>query len=80
MCCSVDYVQKEEMERAAAALRERRFESALEEARTELFSVEQKLKGVQRERDSLAAESADRVSLRLKKDTLKAHEQTLAKL
>ena len=72
--------QKEEAERLAGKIREGQYESRMEECRTALFSCEQKVKALQREKDTLAAESGDRVTLRLKKEMVHDREAGINKL
>ena len=72
--------QKEEAEQLAAKIREGQYEGRMEECRTALFGCEQKVKALQREKDTLAAESGDRVTLRLKKEMVQDREAGISKL
>lgn len=57
-----------EVERKTLALGEKDFESTINEKRTEIFSLEQKIKALYREKDVMASDSEDRVKLDLKKE------------
>ncbi|PKA59648.1 DNA repair protein RAD50 [Apostasia shenzhenica] len=57
-----------EVERKTLAVGERDFESAINQKRTEIFSLEQKVKALYREKDVMASDSEDRIKLALKKE------------
>ncbi|KAK4258216.1 hypothetical protein QN277_007688 [Acacia crassicarpa] len=59
-----------EVERKINQLAEREFEANIRQKQSELFSVEQKIKAVNREKDIMASDSEDRVKLSLKKEEL----------
>ncbi|GJP34234.1 hypothetical protein CLOM_g18682 [Closterium sp. NIES-68] len=71
---------KAEADRLAAKLRDPNLLSKLEDAKTDLSRQEQRQRGLQREKDSLAAESSERVTLRLKQEALREKEAQLKKL
>ncbi|XP_020690871.2 DNA repair protein RAD50 [Dendrobium catenatum] len=57
-----------EVERKTLVLGEKDFESAINQKRTEIFSLEQKIRALYREKDVMASDSEDRVKLDLKKE------------
>ncbi|KAI4317369.1 hypothetical protein L6164_025242 [Bauhinia variegata] len=59
-----------EVERKTNQLAEREFEANIRQKQSELYSIEQKIKSVNREKDIMAADSEDRVKLSLKKAEL----------
>ncbi|KAE9604828.1 putative DNA repair protein Rad50 [Lupinus albus] len=59
-----------EVERKTGQLAEREFEANIRQKQTELFSIDQKIKDVSREKDIMASDSEDRVKLSLKKAEL----------
>ncbi|XP_054820510.1 DNA repair protein RAD50 isoform X2 [Prosopis cineraria] len=59
-----------EVERKTNQLAEKEFEANIRQKQGELFSVEQKIKAVNREKDIMASDSEDRVKLSLKKAEL----------
>ncbi|XP_028772634.1 DNA repair protein RAD50 [Neltuma alba] len=59
-----------EVERKTNQLAEREFEANIRQKQSELFSVEQKIKAVNHEKDIMASDSEDRVKLSLKKTEL----------
>ncbi|KAJ7957253.1 DNA repair protein RAD50 [Quillaja saponaria] len=59
-----------EVERKTNQLAEREFEANIRQKQSELFSIEQKMKAVNREKDIMAGDSEDRVKLALKKSEL----------
>lgn len=61
-------------------LAEREFESNIRQKQSELFSIEQKIKAVNREKDVMAADSEDRVKLSLKKAELENHKKKYKKM
>ncbi|KAF8686169.1 hypothetical protein HU200_043642 [Digitaria exilis] len=61
-----------EVERKTLALGERDYDSIINEKRTEIFSLDQKIKALQREKDSINRDADDRVKLGLKKDALES--------
>ncbi|CAI7910689.1 unnamed protein product [Closterium sp. NIES-53] len=71
---------KAEADRLATKLRDPTLLSNMEDAKTDLSRQEQRLKALQREKDSLAAESSERVTLRLKQETVRDKEAQLKKL
>ncbi|CAI5470882.1 unnamed protein product [Closterium sp. Yama58-4] len=71
---------KAEADRLATKLRDPTLLSKLEDAKTDLSRQEQRLKALQREKDSLAAESSERVTLRLKQEAVRDKEAQLKKL
>lgn len=68
------------MEKKTLILTEEDFDSKINHKRTEIFSLEQKIKALHREKDNLATDSADRVKLGMKKDELDAHKKKLKKM
>jgi DNA repair protein RAD50 len=68
------------VEKKTLILTERDFESNIHQKRTEIFSLEQKIKVLHREREVLASDSDDRVKLRLKKDELETCKRKLKKM
>lgn len=58
------------MERKTKQLAEREFEPNIRQMQSELYSVDQKIKAVNREKDIMASDSEDRVKLSLKKAEL----------
>ncbi|CAI5493300.1 unnamed protein product [Closterium sp. Naga37s-1] len=71
---------KAEADRLATKLRDPTLLSKLEDAKADLSRQEQRLKVLQREKDSLAAESSERVTLRLKQEAVREKEAQLKKL
>ncbi|XP_077250252.1 DNA repair-recombination protein (RAD50) [Tasmannia lanceolata] len=69
-----------EVERKTNQLGERDFESNINQKRTEIFSLDQKIKALYREKDGLASESEDRVKLELKKEELESHKRKHKKI
>ena len=63
-------LQRIEVERKTNQLAEREFEANIRQKQSELYSVEQKIKAVNREKDIMASDSEDRVKLSLKKAEL----------
>ncbi|XP_073006721.1 DNA repair protein RAD50 isoform X1 [Typha latifolia] len=61
-----------EVERKTLVLGEKDYESIINQKRTEIFSMEQKIKALYREKDILASDSEDRVKLDLKKEELES--------
>ncbi|XP_019707581.1 DNA repair protein RAD50 isoform X3 [Elaeis guineensis] len=61
-----------EVERKTLALGERDYESTISQKRTEIFSLEQRIKALYREKDVLASDSEDRVKLDLKKEEMES--------
>ncbi|KAG0456079.1 hypothetical protein HPP92_023867 [Vanilla planifolia] len=59
-----------EVERKTLIVEEKDFESVINQKRTEIFSLEQKIKALYREKDVLASDSEDRVKLDLKREEL----------
>ncbi|KAJ1696950.1 hypothetical protein LUZ63_005462 [Rhynchospora breviuscula] len=69
-----------EVEKKTLILTERDYESNINQKRTEIFSLEQKIKALHREKDVLASDSDDRVALRLKKEELERLKMRLKKI
>ncbi|XP_027334431.1 DNA repair protein RAD50 [Abrus precatorius] len=61
---------RNEVERKANQLAERDFEPNIRQVKNEIYSVDQKIKAVNREKDIMASDSEDRVKLSLKKAEL----------
>lgn len=73
-------MQRIEVERKTNQLAEREFESNIRQKQSELYSIEQKIKAVNREKDVMAADSEDRVKLSLKKAELENHKKKHKKM
>lgn len=73
-------MQRIEVERKTIQLAEREFESTIRQKQSELYSIEQKIKAVSREKDIMAADSEDRVKLSLKKAELENHKKKHKKM
>lgn len=71
---------KEAADSVAVKLREKQYDTHIDEAKADLYKLEQKIKSLQREKDGLAAESGERVSLKMKKEALNAKESSMNKL
>ncbi|XP_020111752.1 DNA repair protein RAD50 [Ananas comosus] len=69
-----------EVERKTLVLGERDYESTINQKRTEIFSIEQKIRALYREKDVLASDSEDRVKLDLKKEELESCKRKLKKI
>ncbi|OAY65538.1 DNA repair protein RAD50 [Ananas comosus] len=69
-----------EVERKTLVLGERDYESTISQKRTEIFSIEQKIRALYREKDVLASDSEDRVKLDLKKEELESCKRKLKKM
>nr|CAD1836552.1 unnamed protein product [Ananas comosus var. bracteatus] len=69
-----------EVERKTLVLGERDYESTINQKRTEIFSIEQKIRALYREKDVLASDSEDRVKLDLKKEELESCKRKLKKM
>lgn len=69
-----------EVERKALALGERNYDSIVNQKRTEIFSLDQKIKTLQWEKDSIISDSNDRVLLDVKKDELEESTKKLKKI
>jgi len=63
-------LQKKEIERKESQLSQRQFESIIPQMQNEIFSVNQKIRAVNSEKDIMTADSADRVMLSHKKAEL----------
>lgn len=72
--------QQIEVERKALALGERNYDSIVNQKRTEIFSLDQKIKTLQWEKDSIISDSNDRVLLDVKKDELEESKKKLKKM
>lgn len=69
-----------EVERKTLALGERDYDSIINQKRTEIFSLDQKIKALQREKDNITSDADGRVKLDLKKDELEKNKNKLKKL
>lgn len=69
-----------EVERKTNQLAEREFESNIRQKQSELYSLEQKIKALNREKDIMAGDSEDRVKLALKKAELDNHKKKHKKI
>ncbi|KAJ3675731.1 hypothetical protein LUZ60_004773 [Juncus effusus] len=69
-----------EVERKNLVLQERDYEPTINQKRTEIFSLEQKIKALHREKDVLASDSEDRVKLGMKKDEMESCKKKLKKI
>lgn len=73
-------MQHDEVERKTNQLAEREFESVIQQKQSELYSIEQKIKAINREKDIMAGDSEDRVKLALKKSELDNHKKKHKKM
>lgn len=73
-------LQRIEVERKTSQLAEREFESNIRQKQSELYSIEQNIKAVNREKDIMAGDSEDRVKLSLKKSELENHKKKQRKM
>eukprot|EP00850_Spirogloea_muscicola_P018610 SM000172S03083 [mRNA] locus=s172:238718:247159:+ [translate_table: standard] len=71
---------KAEADMIATKIREKNFDDVIDMGRSELFSLENRIKALQREKDGLTEESSDRVRLKSKKEELQGKDSTLQKL
>ncbi|KAL6976322.1 DNA repair protein rad50 [Sarracenia purpurea var. burkii] len=69
-----------EVERKTNQLAEREFESNIRQKQSEIYTIEQKIKAANREKDIMAADSEDRVKLSLKKAELESHKKKHKKI
>ncbi|KAI3424599.1 Zinc-hook domain-containing protein [Psidium guajava] len=69
-----------EAERKTNQLAGREFESNIRQKQSEVYSIEQKIKALNRERDIMAGDSEDRVKLALKKAELENHKKKHRKI
>ncbi|CAK9149109.1 unnamed protein product [Ilex paraguariensis] len=69
-----------EVERKTNQLAEREFESNIRQKQSEVYTIEQKIKSLNREKDIMAADSEDRVKLSLKKSELENHKKKHKKI
>ncbi|XP_059632125.1 DNA repair protein RAD50 [Cornus florida] len=69
-----------EVERKTNQLAEREFESNIRQKQSEIFSIEQQIKSLNRERDNMAGDSDDRVKLSLTKAELENHRKKHKKI
>ncbi|EXB73671.1 hypothetical protein L484_026832 [Morus notabilis] len=69
-----------EVERKTNQLAEREFEMIIRQKQIELYSIEQKIKDLNREKDIMASDSEDRVKLSLKKAELEKHKKKHRKI
>ncbi|KAI4378799.1 hypothetical protein MLD38_016230 [Melastoma candidum] len=70
----------DEVERKTNQLAEREFESVIRQKQSELYSIDQKIKTLNREKDIMAGDSEDRVKLALKKAELESHKKKHKKI
>ncbi|XP_028110556.1 DNA repair protein RAD50-like [Camellia sinensis] len=68
------------VERKANQLAERKFDSTRRQKQTEIYTIEQEIKSLNREKDIMAADSVDRVKLSLKKAELENHKKKHKKI
>ncbi|KAL5542789.1 hypothetical protein UlMin_010499 [Ulmus minor] len=71
---------KIEVERKINQLAEREFESIITQKQSELYSMDQKIRAVNREKDIMAGDSEDRVKLSIKKAELENHKKKHRKI
>ncbi|KAL4192604.1 hypothetical protein AMTRI_Chr06g195080 [Amborella trichopoda] len=69
-----------EVQRRTSELAQRNFESNIHRIKTEMFSIDQKIKSLYREKDVMASDAEDRVKLNLKKEELEGHKRKHAKI
>ncbi|XXG78635.1 hypothetical protein AAC387_Pa08g2540 [Persea americana] len=69
-----------EVERKTLQLGERDFESNINQKRTEIFSLDQKIKALYREKDVMTSDSEDRVKLDLKNEELEGYQRKHKKI
>ncbi|XAR48806.1 hypothetical protein NMG60_11031756 [Bertholletia excelsa] len=69
-----------EVERKTNQLAEREFESNIRQKQSELYTIEQQIKALNREKDVMAADSEDRVKLSLKKAELENNKRKHKKI
>jgi len=79
-CFKFCALQKQEVERKANQLAVRDFESNIRQKQSEVYTIEQKIKSLNREKDILAADSEDRVKLSLKKSELESLKKKFKKM
>ncbi|XP_031481763.1 DNA repair protein RAD50 [Nymphaea colorata] len=69
-----------EVQKRTLQVAERDFESNIHQKRTEIFSLDHKIKSLYREKDVIASDSEDRVKLGLKKEELEGCKRKRAKI
>lgn len=69
-----------DLERKTNQLAERNFDSNINQKQSEIYTLEQKIKALSHERDSILADSRDRVELSLKKSELENHKKKHKKI
>ncbi|KAL2506407.1 DNA repair protein RAD50 [Abeliophyllum distichum] len=69
-----------DLERKTNQLAERNFESNINQKQSEIYTLEQKIRALTHERDSILADSRDRVELSLKKAELENHKKKHKKI
>ncbi|THU46585.1 hypothetical protein C4D60_Mb09t06480 [Musa balbisiana] len=69
-----------EVERKTLLLGEKDYEATISQKRTEMFSLDQKIKALYREKDILASDSEDRVKLDMKKEEFESCKRKQKKL
>lgn len=73
-------MQENEVKRKASQLDERQFEPNKCEVEKEIYSVDQKIKAVSREKDIMVSDSQDRVKLSYKKGELESQKKKHKKM
>jgi hypothetical protein len=76
----VYFKQQIDFEKKTHALGEKDYDTAINQKRTDIYGLDQKLKTLQREKDNLNRDADDRVKLRLKKDALESRGQKLKEM
>ncbi|WCJ33146.1 DNA repair protein RAD50 [Euphorbia peplus] len=71
---------EKEIERKTVQLNEQNFESRIPQKQSELRSIEQKIKDLNREKDTMTSNSEGRVELNLKKEELEKHKKNHKKI
>lgn len=72
--------QQIDLERKTNQLAERNFDSNINQKQSEIYTLEQKIRALSHERDSILADSRDRVELSLKKAELENHKKKHKKM
>lgn len=73
-------MKESEVQKRTLQVAERDFESNIHQKRTEIFSLDHKIKSLYREKDVIASDSEDRVKLGLKKEELEGCKRKRAKM
>ncbi|KAL5208788.1 hypothetical protein ABZP36_033223 [Zizania latifolia] len=71
---------KIEVERKALALKERNYDSIIAMKSTEIYSLDQKIKPLEQQKDNINSDSGDRALLDLQKDNLEESKKKLKKI